>query len=91
MLDFYIPGNPYPKISSIAGRVFKPGDMGSFTEIYMIMELCDSDLKKLCRRCRGPWCTPGRGNARCEMCRGSRMGDMVGQPCDSITVSIIYV
>ena len=28
---------------------FIPGDMKSFTEIYMIMELCDSDLKKLCR------------------------------------------
>ena len=26
------------------------GDMGNFTEIYMIMELCDSDLKKLCRQ-----------------------------------------
>ena len=24
--------------------------MAKFTEIYMIMELCDSDLKKLCRQ-----------------------------------------
>ena len=24
--------------------------MARFTEIYMIMELCDSDLKKLCRQ-----------------------------------------
>ena len=31
-----------------------PGDMANFTEIYMIMELCDSDLKKLCRQER-PW------------------------------------
>lgn len=29
---------------------FIPGEMSSFTEIYMIMELCDSDLKKLCRQ-----------------------------------------
>lgn len=27
-----------------------PGDMNTFSELYIIMELCDSDLKKLCKQ-----------------------------------------
>jgi len=29
--------------------ILAPGAMGSFDELYIVMEICDSDLKKLCR------------------------------------------
>ena len=52
VLDFFIPG--LASWSPPWSAPWSPpwslvGEMSSFTEIYMIMELCDSDLKKLCR------------------------------------------
>lgn len=59
VLDFFIPGEfraPKRRIRGMGSKL-SAGDMTSFTEIYMIMELCDSDLKKLCRQ--GPWMVDG--------------------------------
>ena len=51
VLDFFIPGRSLSTShGSSPNHGASPGEMSSFTEIYMIMELCDSDLKKLCRR-----------------------------------------
>ena len=91
VLDFFIPGEfgTIPqKGKGIRGgsKCSSAGDMTSFTEIYMIMELCDSDLKKLCRQ--GVWMVDGWLECVWRICIA--LGTVIFMAGGSYTHGILY-